>query len=80
MECRSCGCQNQRTLEAEIADHFPRLKDLDKRPVLVFPKLMVRADCGAAEFTVPEEDLLLPVKGETARALRGCTVPRTLPV
>jgi hypothetical protein len=59
MACRSCGSENQTELGAEINIHFPGRKGLDKPAVLVFPKLVVCLDCGFAQFTLPEAELLL---------------------
>ena len=63
MSCKSCQSQNQRDLNGEIAIHFPGLKGLDKPIVWVFPKLLVCLDCGFSEFTVPERELSVLVKG-----------------
>jgi hypothetical protein len=63
MSCKSCQSQNQRNFGAEIALHFPGLKDLDKPIVWMFPKALVCLDCGFAEFTVPEEELRMLVRG-----------------
>jgi hypothetical protein len=40
-----------------MAIHFPGLKDLDKPIVWVFPEVAVCLDCGAAEFSVPKDEL-----------------------
>jgi hypothetical protein len=37
--------------------HFSGLKNLDKLPVMVFPKVLVCLDCGVTEFTVPKAEL-----------------------
>ena len=42
---------------AEINVHFPGLRNLDKPPVLVFPKLLVCLGCGVSKFTLPEGEL-----------------------
>jgi hypothetical protein len=57
MACRSCGLANQTEFTAEIDIHFPGLRNLDKRPVLVFPKLLVCLDCGFTQLTIPEAEL-----------------------
>jgi hypothetical protein len=57
MVCRSCGSENQTQFVAEINIHFPGLRNLDKPPVLVFPKLVVCLDCGVSRFTLPEGEL-----------------------
>jgi hypothetical protein len=67
MTCKSCSSENQRKFTSEIAVHFPGLKNLDKTPVFVFPKLMVCMDCGFTEFAIPETELRLLGKDTTAR-------------
>jgi len=52
----------------EIAIHFPGLKGLPKPIVWVFPKLLVCLNCGAAEFHVPQDQLRVLAKGESAAA------------
>jgi hypothetical protein len=66
MTCRSCGSQNQTKFGAEINIHFPRLKNLDKPAVFVFPKLLVCLDCGFTEFSIPKTDLRLLGAGVAA--------------
>jgi hypothetical protein len=54
-----CGLDTPAVHEnGEIAIHFPGLKGLDKPIVWVFPKLLVRLDCGFTEFTVPGKKIL----------------------
>jgi hypothetical protein len=57
MPCKSCGSVNQKKFSAEMAIHFPGLKDIDKPVVWVFPELVVCLDCGTAEFAVSEAEL-----------------------
>ena len=57
MGCRSCGSANQTEFTAEIDIHVPGLRNLDKRPVLVYPKLLVCLECGFTQFTIPEAEL-----------------------
>ena len=66
MPCKSCGSVNQRKFSAEMAIHFPGLKNIDKPVVWVFPEVVVCLDCGATEFVVPEAELRLIAKGDTA--------------
>lgn len=66
MSCSSCGSENLGGFAAEIAIHFPGLKNLHKPIVWVFPRLMVCLDCGIAQFTVPEAELRLLVKRDAA--------------
>jgi len=71
MSCKSCQSQNQSILNGEIAIHFPGPKGLDKPIVWVFPKLGVCLHCGLTEFTVPERELSVLVKGT---AVEGAVV------
>ena len=57
MSCLSCGSGNQAELGAEILIHFSGRNNLDKPPVLVFPKLFVCLDCGFSRFMTPESEL-----------------------
>ena len=41
MPCNSCGSINQEKYLAEVDIHFPGLRNSGKRPVLVFPELVV---------------------------------------
>lgn len=59
MTCKLCTSENQRRFPSEIAVHYPGLKNLDKLPVFVFPRLLVCMDCGFTEFAVPEPELRL---------------------
>ena len=65
MNCKSCTSQNQRTFNSEINVHFLELKYLDEPSVFVFPKLVVRMDCGFTEFAIPETELRLLGKPAT---------------
>jgi hypothetical protein len=57
--CNSCSSNRQTEFGSEIFIHFSSLKDdLDKLPVMVFPRLSVCLDCGVvAEFTIPATEL-----------------------
>jgi hypothetical protein len=66
MRCRSCGSENLDGFTAEIAIHFPGLRNLHKPIVWVFPNLVVCLDCGTAQFVVPEAELRLLVKRDAA--------------
>ena len=72
MECKACGADTQIKLTAEMALHFPGLKDIDKPLVWVFPEVLVCPDCGVAVFAVPETELCTcdTAKGEAAAAER----------
>jgi|HubBroStandDraft_6_1064221.scaffolds.fasta_scaffold54550_3 hypothetical protein len=58
MNCKSCGSVNQITFAAEMCIHLLGLENIDKPAVWLFPELLVCLDCGAAEFAVPETELL----------------------
>jgi hypothetical protein len=64
--CKACGSDLQGKFTAEMAIHFPGLKDLDKPLVWVFPELLVCLKCGAAEFEIPEGQLRYLAKSEAA--------------
>jgi hypothetical protein len=68
MPCKSCGSANQSKFTAEMAIHFPGLKNLHKPVVWVFPKLVVCLECGTAEFAVPEAELRRLAEGDAAAA------------
>ena len=55
--CKSCGSLNQAKFTGEVAIHFAGLENIDKPIVWVFPELVVRLDCGNAEFAVAEAEL-----------------------
>jgi hypothetical protein len=59
MLCKSCASENQTECGTEIMIHFSGLKNLDKFPISVFPKLLICLDCGFTEFTIPETELRL---------------------
>jgi hypothetical protein len=67
MSCKLCTSENQRRFSSEILVHFPGLKNLDKPPVFVFPKLQVCMDCGFTEFAIPETELRLLGKDSATR-------------
>jgi hypothetical protein len=73
MTCKSCTSENHRKFSSEINVHFPGLKNLDKSPVFVLPKLLVRVDCGFTEFAIPEGELRL--LGKDAMASGTTTLP-----
>jgi hypothetical protein len=68
MPCKSCGSANQSKFTGEIAIHFPGLKNIDKAAVWVFPQLVICLHCGAAEFLVPQAELLRLAKVDGAAA------------
>jgi hypothetical protein len=62
MCCSTCGSVNQGEFPSQVDIHFPRLRDIKKSPVLVYPELLVCLSCGKAEFTVPKTELELLAK------------------
>jgi len=68
MSCKSCLSENQRTLNGELAIHFPGLTGLDKPIVWVYPKLLVCMNCGFTEFAIPETELRRLGEGAAAAA------------
>ena len=68
MPCKSCGSVDQRKFTAEMAIHFPGLKNIDKPVVWVCPEVVVCLDCGTAEFAVAEAELDELAKGNAAAA------------
>ena len=71
MSCKGCQSDKQSVFHSEVAIHFPGLKGLDKPIVWVFPKLLVCLDCGVTEFSLPERELGVLVKGT---AVEGAVV------
>jgi hypothetical protein len=55
--CTSCGAVSVEEFESEITVHSPRLKNIDKPPVLVFGKLLVCLNCGKAQFDLQQPQL-----------------------
>ena len=68
MPCKSCGSINQSKFSAEMAIHFPGLKNLDKPVVWVFSEIAICLVCGTAEFALPESELRRLENGEAAAA------------
>jgi hypothetical protein len=52
-----CGSIRQEKFESEITVHLPKLKDIDKHPVVVAAELRVCLDCGTADFVIPSDKL-----------------------
>ena len=82
MTCKRCRSDSHSVFNGETAIHFPGLKGLDKPIVWVFPKLAVCLECGFTEFTIPERELSVLVRGTpvegavvlTERVARGKAV------
>lgn len=64
MACNSCGSVKQEKFRSEIDIHFPGLTNVNKRPVVVFPELVVCLNCGKAEFTIPKAESNLLAKSD----------------
>jgi hypothetical protein len=65
-KCRLCGSVNLNQFIGEMGIRRPGLKNIDDPVAWVFPELIVCLDCGAAEFVVPEGELRLLAKRNTA--------------
>lgn len=76
--------RERRQVPGEIALHFPGLRSLDKPHVYVCSEVIVCLVCGAAQFSVPEAELLLLAKGDSdvlqpnANECRGRPEPNAL--
>jgi hypothetical protein len=66
MVCRLCESNHLSRVKAEIALHFPGLKNIDKPVVWVFPEVWVCLNCGTSEFSVTENQLLVLSIGNAA--------------
>jgi hypothetical protein len=64
VSCNSCGSVKQGKFTSEVDLHFQGLENVNKKPVMVFPEVLVCLNCGKAEFTVPKEELELLAKTE----------------
>jgi len=69
-QCRFCGAVNQRKFLAEMMVRPPGLKNIDTRPVLLFPPIFVCLECCMAEFEVPQAELRQLVQSD-ATATNG---------
>ena len=57
LSCKSCGSDKQYEFVTEMPVVSPKIEDLGKPLVWVFPRLFVCLTCGYAEFKVPEPEL-----------------------
>jgi len=57
VSCGVCGSTREQKFESEVTIHFPKLKDIDKQPMVLAPELLVCLDCGRAEFVVHGDKL-----------------------
>jgi len=55
--CKSCQSKNRKVFSGEVAIHYSGLEGVNKPIVWVFPKLVVCAQCGFAEFLIPKHEL-----------------------
>jgi hypothetical protein len=67
MSCKSCGSKKVRRFKAEIAILLPGYETLIEPTVFVWPELVVCPACGVAQFAVPERELRLLLKEDTAK-------------
>ena len=58
--CGSCGSAKLRTFTGEVSLHVPGFQNIDVPTVYVAPTVLVCADCGNAQFVVPETELHTP--------------------
>lgn len=72
--CIACGSEKRAKFAAEIAVHIPGLNNLDKPHLFVFPEILVCMNCGKAEFTVPESQLLMLANKIALRKAKPKTV------
>jgi hypothetical protein len=68
MTCRSRESDNLRKFTAEVAIHFPGLKNINKPTVWVFPEFLICLNCGVAECVIPETELLVLAREAIAAA------------
>ena len=57
MTCASCESMTIEECESGITIHFPEMKNIEKRPILVLAKLSVCLTCGKTYFVVPQSQL-----------------------
>jgi hypothetical protein len=57
MQCQSCQSSRSAKLTAEVAIHFPGMRDLNTPHLFVFPHIVVCLECGSTTFRVPEGEL-----------------------
>jgi hypothetical protein len=63
MACSRCDSYNRQNFNSELAIHFPGRDGPKKPTVLVWPELTVCMNCGFTEFTIPEKQLKVLLKG-----------------
>ena len=64
MDGKSCGSKQQRKFPAEIAVHFPEVKNIDKQTLCIYPELLICLDCGIGLLVVPDSELRQLVVGD----------------
>jgi len=65
MACRICSLELQSNLNAEVTIHLPGQKDLERNPIVAFPRVLVCTACGFTEFTLGSKELTV-LRAETA--------------
>ena len=58
--CQSCSSAIKSGLNQKLTSIFQASPNISKRPVLVYPVILVWLDCGQTAFILPWEDLNLP--------------------
>jgi hypothetical protein len=66
MTCKSCGSKKVRNYKAEIAILLPEPENRAEPTVLVWVEVAVCSACGVAQFAVPNRELRLLLKTDTA--------------
>jgi hypothetical protein len=77
MSCLLCASGKQAEFGSEILIHFRGLKNLDKPPVWLFPKVLVCLDCGFSRFTTLPSELAL-LAGGTVTSEVSTAFPRKI--
>lgn len=67
MHCAICASDDLQAFNAELAVHFSGWEGLNKRPVLVYPDMIVCLACGHVEFELPAEHLERLRTGDNVR-------------
>lgn len=61
--CVRCSSENLGEFSAEQNIHFPGYEGLTEPTVWVFPQVTVCLNCGYADFSIPESELLALADG-----------------
>ena len=66
IRCKFCDSEQLQRFTAEMAVHFPGLKNIDTPHVYISADLLVCLNCGTAQFAVPQAQLCQLAKGAAA--------------